>query len=248
MITAKIELMYFLFIERMLNEIETQLTRAEADSSQSGVEKLPKPERGAEIELHTHTLAFEGKAVARRSDGYVVFVEGALADETVRARILKAKSSFAEARLTEIVKPSPDRRESDCPDFGICGGCSMLHLRYDKQIFWKRQQVRETFERIGGFVDPPLTDTVGAPTEFVKKRLDRVQKPIGSRSDCMCAEGMTVCSIQRTASSLIRSPTRYLMRPEVLSANMISVSLMQIKHRMRFCGFLSFDAVIRQAT
>lgn len=150
----------------MLNEIETQLTPAEADSSQSGVEKLPKPERGAEIELHTHTLAFEGKAVARRSDGYVVFIEGALADETVRARILKAKSSFAEARLTEIVKPSPDRRESDCPDFGICGGCSMLHLRYDKQIFWKRQQVRETFERIGGFVDPPVTDTVGAPTEF----------------------------------------------------------------------------------
>jgi predicted RNA-binding protein with TRAM domain len=57
--------------------------------------RRPKPERGERLELMTDSIAFEGKAVARRDDGYVIFVDGAIAGERIIAEIKKAKSKFA---------------------------------------------------------------------------------------------------------------------------------------------------------
>jgi 23S rRNA (uracil1939-C5)-methyltransferase len=124
--------------------------------------RQPKPERGAVLELATETFAFEGKAVARRDDGYVIFVEGALANEKVKAEILKAKGNFADAKLVEVLTPSSDRRKAICTDFGTCGGCSIMHMKYDAQLYWKKQQVKEIFERIGKLEHPPVLDTIGA--------------------------------------------------------------------------------------
>jgi 23S rRNA (uracil1939-C5)-methyltransferase len=123
--------------------------------------RQPKPERGSILELQTDTFAFEGKAVARREDGYVVFVEGALANEKITAEILKAKGNFADAKLINVITASSDRRDPLCVDFGICGGCSLLHMNYDAQLFWKKQQVKEIFERIGKIENPPVADTIG---------------------------------------------------------------------------------------
>src|SRR5579864_1635798 len=125
--------------------------------------RLPKPDRGSRLELATESFAFEGKAVARREDGYVIFVEGALANEKISAEILKAKGNFADAKLIEILEPSADRRDAICVDFGICGGCSLMHMKYAAQMFWKKEQVREIFERIGKIANPPVLDTLSSP-------------------------------------------------------------------------------------
>jgi 23S rRNA (uracil1939-C5)-methyltransferase len=129
-------------------------------------ERLPKPERGEHLELTTESLAFEGKAVARREDGYVIFVEGALAQERITAEIKKAKSNFAEAKLIEILEAGPDRRKPICPYFGICGGCSLQHMNYEAQLHAKRQQVIDLFERVGKIPNPPVRDVVPAPSEY----------------------------------------------------------------------------------
>ncbi|MDP4219229.1 MAG: 23S rRNA (uracil(1939)-C(5))-methyltransferase RlmD [Bacteroidota bacterium] len=133
------------------------------DNPEQNHARLPKPERGTQLELVTETFAFEGKAVARREDGYVIFVEGALANEKITVEIVKAKGNFADARLLKVLEPSADRRKPICVDFGVCGGCSLLHMNYDAQLFWKKQQVKEIFERIGKLHDPPILDTIGAP-------------------------------------------------------------------------------------
>lgn len=127
-------------------------------------ERLPRPNRGDRLELTTTTFAFEGKAVARRpEDGYVVFVEGALANEKLIAEVYKPKSRFAEARLVEVLEPSPDRRSPVCPYFGICGGCALQHMSYGAQLYWKTRQVKEIFERIGKFKDVVVHDALGDP-------------------------------------------------------------------------------------
>src|SRR5436190_8902324 len=110
--------------------------------------RQPKPERGAILELRTDAFAFEGKAVARREDGYVVFVDGALAGERVEAQIIKPKGSYAEARLIKVLEPSADRREPLCPYFGTCGGCALQHMSYEEQLRAKTKHVRELLERI----------------------------------------------------------------------------------------------------
>ncbi len=140
---------------------------SDSNISQSNISsRLPRPERGERLELTTASLAFEGKAVARREDGYVVFVEGALAEERIIAEIKKAKSNFAEAKLVEILAAGPDRRSPICPYFGICGGCSLQHMNYSAQLSSKKQQVIDLFERVGKIANPPVRDVLAAPNEY----------------------------------------------------------------------------------
>ncbi len=129
-------------------------------------ERQPRPNRGDRLALRTESLAFEGKAVARRADGYVIFVEKALAGEQVVAEIKKAKGSFAEAKLVEVLEPGPERRTPICPYFGICGGCALQHLNYDAQLRWKKQQVIDLFERVGRISNPPVRDVMAAEKEY----------------------------------------------------------------------------------
>ncbi len=126
-------------------------------------QRAPKPQHGEILELRTESLAFEGKAVARREDGYVIFIDGALAGETVRVEIVKAKSKFAESKLREVITPSPDRRIPICEHFGTCGGCAIMHINYQTQLDSKTQQVRELFERIGKIASPPVLPAIGNP-------------------------------------------------------------------------------------
>ncbi|MDP4198182.1 MAG: 23S rRNA (uracil(1939)-C(5))-methyltransferase RlmD [Bacteroidota bacterium] len=145
---------------------DTEIFMADTAPKQPA-ERLPKPERGARLELRTESLAFEGKAVARRpEDGYVVFIEGALGQERVVAEILKAKGNFAEAKLIDILEPSADRRAPICPYFGTCGGCALQHMTYPAQRSAKREQVRDLFRKIGKIDEPPVREAIAAESEF----------------------------------------------------------------------------------
>lgn len=132
----------------------------------SHTKRSAKPGRGELLELQTVSFAFEGKAVARREDGYVVFVEGALANEKVEVEILKAKGSFAESKLKRVIEPSPERRSPLCPYFGICGGCSLQHMTYEEQLKVKTLQVRDLFHRIGGMPEVEVLDAIGSESEY----------------------------------------------------------------------------------
>jgi len=60
------------------------------------------------LELTVDTLAHGGAGVARH-EGYVVFVSGAIPGDRVRVTVGKAKRAYAEARVLEVITPSPDR-------------------------------------------------------------------------------------------------------------------------------------------
>ncbi|RPI05745.1 MAG: 23S rRNA (uracil(1939)-C(5))-methyltransferase RlmD [Ignavibacteriae bacterium] len=117
--------------------------------------------RGDELVLEITDAAFEGKAVARH-EGLVVFVEHAVPGDVVLARLSKIKKSYAEAKLVRIERPSALRVDPRCKYFGVCGGCKWQHVEYQAQLRFKQQQVVDSFERIGGFVDVPLLPIIGA--------------------------------------------------------------------------------------
>ncbi len=62
--------------------------------------------------------------------------------------------------ITEIHEASPLRVQAPCPVFGVCGGCQLQHMRYEAQLEWKRDIVRQLLHDIGNFEDPPLLPTV----------------------------------------------------------------------------------------
>jgi 23S rRNA (uracil1939-C5)-methyltransferase len=103
-----------------------------------------RPQRGDELELTIDSLAFGGAGVARL-EGYVVFVTGGLPGDRVRAVVGKRKRAYAEARVTEILEPSPDRiaPRADHP------GAPWQVLSYDRQLQIKQEQVSDALTRIG---------------------------------------------------------------------------------------------------
>ena len=110
--------------------------------------------------MPVQTLAFGGKGVAKIDD-FVVFVTGAVPGDIVRATVTKAKKRYAEARVVELLTPSPDRILPRCSMFGRCGGCVWQDLDYRVQLDYKARQVRESLEHLGGLSDFALMPALG---------------------------------------------------------------------------------------
>ena len=117
-----------------------------------------RPRRGDELTLTVDTLAFGGAGVARL-DGYVVFVQGGVPGDTVRAEVGKSKRAYAEARVLEVLKPSPDRIEPVAHH----PGAPWQVIPYAEQIEIKAAQVDDSLRRIGrldGYSFEPIIPAV----------------------------------------------------------------------------------------
>ena len=104
--------------------------------------------KGQIHDLTVDNIAFGGKGIAR-IEGLAVFVDQAVPGDRVRARVVKKKKNFAEARIEALLEPSPDRVAAPCPYSGFCGGCKWQFLAYDRQLVYKRRHVAEALEHIG---------------------------------------------------------------------------------------------------
>ena len=105
-------------------------------------------EKGQIITLTIEDMSNEGAGIGR--DGLVVFVQGAVYGDRVRARLTKIKKNYAIAELVEIEEASPYRREKTCPHIDECGGCPFGRLTYEAQLELKSKQVRDKLTRLGG--------------------------------------------------------------------------------------------------
>ena len=107
------------------------------------------------VELRTTAMAVGGEAVARQADGRVVFVFGALPDETVAVELVEEKARFARGSVAEVIEASPARVSPPCPNVELgCGGCDWQHIDLDAQRELRRATVADVLARQGRVVDP----------------------------------------------------------------------------------------------
>ncbi|HIS85997.1 MAG TPA: TRAM domain-containing protein, partial [Candidatus Faecivicinus avistercoris] len=132
--------------------------------------------RSAE-EIRITGAGSELQGVGRLSDGRAVFVPGALPGETVRAEIVRAAKRYCEARLVEVLDPSPERRAPDCPHYGVCGGCQGRHMTYAETLRLKRGRVRDALVRIGGLDSPEVFPVIGCDSP--DRTRNKAEFPIG---------------------------------------------------------------------
>jgi 23S rRNA (uracil1939-C5)-methyltransferase len=100
-------------------------------------------------EVMIETLGAEGRALAR-VDNWVVFVKQALPGDVVDLQVYRKKGRYMEARVVHTHRYSDQRTHPFCDHFGICGGCKWQHLPYDRQLYYKQQQVEDAFRHIAG--------------------------------------------------------------------------------------------------
>jgi 23S rRNA (uracil1939-C5)-methyltransferase len=113
--------------------------------------RAARPARGDELDLRVESLAQGGRGVARRDDGFVVFVAGGLPGDRVRARVSRSKRGYAEAATVELIEPSAERVADVCRHEGeSCPGAPWQGLPYDRQLEHKAAQVDEALRRLGG--------------------------------------------------------------------------------------------------
>lgn len=115
-------------------------------------------------------MAAGGDAISRDADGRVVFVEGAIAGETVDVRLTETRRDFARGRVAEVVSPSPWRVDPPCPGVVAgCGGCQWQHVAASEQPSLKAAIVADALRRIARLRDDdllPLISTGIAPEGY----------------------------------------------------------------------------------
>lgn len=92
------------------------------------------------VELEITDLSYEAMGVAHY-EGLTIFVNSALPGEIVKAKTLKVKKKFAFAKIEKIIKESPDRVKVKLNQWVQTGLASLAHIKYDKQLEFKRNQV-----------------------------------------------------------------------------------------------------------
>ena len=115
----------------------------------------------------------KGKVVV---DGQTVIVKNGMPGQKVRFMINKKRGGRVEARLLEVLEPSPlETRKPVCSIFPQCGGCMYQTMDYSHQLEMKQEQIRrllDTAIKNGGQVDENgnpdyvFEGIKGSPTEF----------------------------------------------------------------------------------
>jgi 23S rRNA (uracil1939-C5)-methyltransferase len=106
------------------------------------------------------SLDNEGRGVAH-VDGKAIFIEGALPGERVEYSSYHRKPTYEQAQATAILTPSSLRVTPGCPNFGVCGGCSMQHLDPAGQTAAKQRVLEDALWHIAKLkpetVFPPIS-------------------------------------------------------------------------------------------
>ena len=139
------------------------------------------------IQLHITSLTSDGDGVARTGDGVVVFIPNTAVGDVITARILKVKKTVAYAKVEELIKPSPDRIEPDCPVSRQCGGCVYRHISYDAELRAKRQKVVDCVTRIGRLSADLVNDII--PSEKIDGYRNKAMIPVGLDKNGMVTMG-----------------------------------------------------------
>jgi 23S rRNA (uracil1939-C5)-methyltransferase len=118
--------------------------------------------------VRVESLNLDAQGVARKPDGKVVFIDGALPFEVVSANINKTKNSWEQGTLTQIHRESAQRVEPLCPHFGLhagsCGGCKMQHLHPSAQIAVKQRVLEDNLWHLGKVRPQMVLRPIEGPT------------------------------------------------------------------------------------
>ena len=133
-------------------------------------------EKNKEYILDIISIGYEGEGIAK-IEGYPIFIEGAILGEKVKVLIVKVKKNYAYGKLIEVIEPSSERIEPKCSIYKRCGGCTVQHMSYKKQLDYKFERVKDCITKIGGLSEELVKYPIGMNNP--ERYRNKVQLPVG---------------------------------------------------------------------
>lgn len=118
-----------------------------------------------------------GRGITKVDDS-ICFVSNALEDEEVDIEILEKKSKYIEAKASNIIVKSKDRKETECPYYSLCGGCNVMHMSYNHQLEFKKKKVERILSKFAN-INNVVTEII--PTKEFNYRNKVVLKVIDGK-------------------------------------------------------------------
>lgn len=156
---------------------------------------MPKPRYNQKVNLTIKTLGLHGEGIGYWH-GYTLFVDNALPGEVIEGRIIQKERRFGRSSITKLVQPSTDRVEPQCPVFHQCGGCQLMHMRYESQLQFKTQRVRDAFGKYPHLKDVCIEPCIPSPNPHHYR--NKIQLPVVGTS-----EGMKIGLYARNSHDIV---------------------------------------------
>jgi len=128
------------------------------------MEEMPV-KKNQELEVTVVDLSHLGMGVAK-IDGYPIFVENALPQEKILVRIVKVGKKFGFGKLLSIIQKSPYRQEVENEDLLRTGIAPLSHLKYEQQLAFKQEQVRNVLKKTAKMPEIQVKKTIGMQQPF----------------------------------------------------------------------------------
>src|SRR5690625_98172 len=126
------------------------------------------------ITLTIEDLTHEGHGVGKVS-GYPLFIEGALPEEEVDVKVVRANKNFGYGKLLKIKHQSKHRRQPT----HACGGCRLQHMSYELELEMKHKQVKHVMQKIAHLDHVPVHKPIRM--DEPERYRNKVQMPVGER-------------------------------------------------------------------
>jgi 23S rRNA (uracil1939-C5)-methyltransferase len=108
----------------------------------------------------------KGVSVAKAPEGQVIFIPNVVPGDIVDVQTLKKRKAYFEGKAIKFHAYSEHRVEPVCQHFGACGGCKWQNMKYDRQLFYKNQEVYNNLKRIGKIELPDFEPILGSTKQF----------------------------------------------------------------------------------
>lgn len=121
-------------------------------------------------------LDHQGRGIAF-TDGIITFIPNALIGEKVKIKIVKSSKKVKEAEVIEYLIKSHKRVEPLCK-YLDCGGCDLMHMKYDDQLIYKENKIKEIMNRFT-HIDINVKSIIPSDLNYRNKATFQVKESIG---------------------------------------------------------------------
>lgn len=114
------------------------------------------------VTIKADSPAYGGRSIGKLK-GKIVMIKGALPGEVAKVSIEEDKKDYCLGTAVSLDVISLDRCTPECGYFGVCGGCQLQFITYDRQVRIKEEILTDCIKRIAK-VESALSPSIINPS------------------------------------------------------------------------------------